>query len=191
MTRLALVGTCALLLVAGCGGDDDAAGGGSTPTPTATETATAPPEETAAATATPSEAVAVKEVTIDGKPVRLELVSLRRTGELTELELRLTNAQDPDEASGETFQASGLFDGPETDDEDTLDGIYLVDPVNRKKYPVAKDSEGMCVCSDSSGLLAAGDETALTATFGAPPEDVTQVDVSVPEFGTFRDVAIG
>jgi hypothetical protein len=193
MTRLALAAACALMLISGCGGDDDTAGGGSTPTPTQTATETAAPTEdgTATATATPSEPVASKELTIDGTPLRLELVSLRRAGALAELELLLTNAQPPD-AAADRFQAGGLFEGPEpTEGDSNVDGIYFVDPVNRKKYPVATDSDGICVCSDlSSELLEPGDAVALTATYGAPPEDVTQVDVSVPKFGTFRDVAI-
>jgi hypothetical protein len=196
MMRLALVGACALLLISGCG-DDDTAGGGGTPTPTATETsAAAPPEDgtataTATATATPSEAVASKEETISETPVRLDLLSLRRAGELAELELRLTNLQEP-ETGADRFQTGGLFDGPEIEDDYSVDGIYLIDPVNRKKYPVAKDSEGICVCSElASDLLEPGDSIALTATYGAPPDDVTQVDVSVPSFGTFRDVPLG
>jgi hypothetical protein len=197
MMRLALAGACALLLISGCGGDDaddDTAGGGSTPTPTATETAAAPPEDgtaTATATATPSEAVASKEETISETPVRLELLSLRRAGELAELELRLTNLQEP-ETGADRFQTGGLFDGPEIEDDYSVDGIYLIDPVNRKKYPVAVDAEGICVCSALAGdLLEPGDSIALTATYGAPPDDVTQVDVSVPKFGTFRDVPLG
>ena len=75
----------------------------------------------------------------------------------------------------------------------TLDGIYLVDGQNRKKYLVAHDSAGQPLTDSSlSGtFVEPGQFVTLSATLAAPPADVAAVDVFIPHFGTLAGVPIG
>ncbi|MQA79790.1 MAG: hypothetical protein GEV10_15135 [Streptosporangiales bacterium] len=78
-----------------------------------------------------------------------------------------------------------------------MSGVYLVDGKNKKKHLTARyrdpahPTSGMhCLCSGTRGV-AGGQTLYLNATFAAPPDDVTSVDVAIPHVGTFKDVAIG
>jgi hypothetical protein len=77
-------------------------------------------------------------------------------------------------------------------DSFTVAGVYLIDGKHGKKYEVANDPGGHCVCSSLLGNLyiAPGSATVMTATFAAPPADVTALDVSIPLAGTFHDVPV-
>ncbi len=74
----------------------------------------------------------------------------------------------------------------------TLDGISLIDSKNRKRYLVGRDSNGACACDRDLGtaFVNADSPVALSATFGAPPPDVTSMDILVPQFGTFKDAPL-
>jgi len=67
-----------------------------------------------------------------------------------------------------------------------------VDPEGRKKYLVARDSEGRCLCTNQLGseFLAQG-AVNLEATLSAPPAEVRQVNLVVPGVKTFTDVPLG
>jgi hypothetical protein len=68
----------------------------------------------------------------------------------------------------------------------------MIDPAGRKKYLVARDSEGNCVCSNklSDTFVHPGAPVTLQATLTAPPPNVKKVDVLVPHVKTFHDVAL-
>lgn len=72
------------------------------------------------------------------------------------------------------------------------DGLQLVDGKHSKVYLVASDSRGRCLCSRwRQGLNLDNDAPVLfSATFAAPPADVTRVDVHIPSFGTVADVPV-
>ena len=85
----------------------------------------------------------------------------------------------------------------ETDDvpgheRDTVDGVSLIDANNRKRHLVGRDAGGACVCDNglSGTFVESGSPVVLSATFGAPPPDVQVMDVVIPKFGTFKDVAL-
>lgn len=141
--------------------------------------------------------VAVRRGSIDGESVSLELIELDRSGDTTVLNLRVAALGETESSIG--GQISDTFDdGVAQGDDDaeldgsTLDGISLIDSQNRRRYLVARDSTDTCVCDGNLGgaFVEQGAPLTLSATFGAPPEDVEAVDVVVPSFGTFRDVPL-
>ncbi|WP_219469945.1 hypothetical protein [Nonomuraea rhizosphaerae] len=76
----------------------------------------------------------------------------------------------------------------------TVSAVSLIDPVNAKRYRVARNGTGdsaECVCSDTQGqFLDKGDAATLYAVFAAPPPDVTKINVEMPMMGVFTDVPI-
>lgn len=195
------VAACGVLI--GCGGD------GETTTVTvgdagATQTQAAPRAGSAATTpagepaASDGPALASRAGTIDGVRVTLEIAELKRSGATTALSLRLTTEADERAQVAGTFD-NGIFDKSRSRDASsisggsTLDGVFLLDTKNRKKYLVGRDAENNCACDGDLGSAFVDSDGPLTlsATFGAPPADVRAVDVFVPKFGTFKDVPLG
>lgn len=137
-------------------------------------------------------------------PLELQLNQLSRDGSLMTLNFTIRNAGAPRDPSapnaasqGDKWQVSGFLDdgaSPPGDISqlDTVDGIYVLDQANRKKYPVVHDSKGVCVCSGNGGatFVSPGQSIRFYATFGAPPPDVKRVDVAIPHFGTINSVPI-
>jgi hypothetical protein len=84
------------------------------------------------------------------------------------------------------------LDGGGSESSHVFDGIALIDPAGRKKYLVARDSDGNCVCSNhpSDTFVQQGAPVTLQATLTAPPPNVKKVDVVVPRVQTFHDVAL-
>ncbi|QYC38922.1 hypothetical protein Nocox_06475 [Nonomuraea coxensis DSM 45129] len=76
----------------------------------------------------------------------------------------------------------------------TVSGVALIDPVNAKRYRVARNGTGAdaaCVCSDTQGqFLGKGEASTLYAVFAAPPADVSTINVEMPRIGVFTDVPI-
>lgn len=187
----ALAGVVAIA-VAGCGGSTKTVTvtakpvttrvTGKTPTGTTTATVTSPP-------------LATRTGTIDKEPVTLSIVSLQRSGTTVELTMSLSTTSSQSVTVGATFDdgvAQNITGGNALSGIYTLDGVYLIDTTNSKKYPVARDSNNACLC-DSNLLgpnLTSAAPMFLSATFGAPPTTVTAVDVFVPTFGTFANVPI-
>ncbi|MFI7616480.1 hypothetical protein ACIBP6_35175 [Nonomuraea terrae] len=76
----------------------------------------------------------------------------------------------------------------------TVSAVALIDPVNAKRYRVARNGAGQdakCVCSHTQGqFLEQGETSSLYAVFAAPPPDVTKVNVELPMIGVISDVPI-
>ena len=149
---------------------------------------------TAAAVSPP---LATRAGTIDGSPVTLSIVSLERSGLTTELTISLTttvNKVDIDGWFDDTIDESVKGEGSgNVDGSNSLDGIFLVDTTDAKKYPVARDSNNKCLCDDNllyNGVSNTG-PLLLSATFGAPPANVKTVNVFIPHYGTFVNVPLG
>ncbi len=119
---------------------------------------------------------------LGGGQVRADVLTLRRSGDLLTLELQLTNLD-----SGSRFSSQSFAVNP---GDDAVTGITLVDGRNKKRYLPAKDSAGMCLCSKAIINLSEGGSTVLSATYAAPPADVTTLSVELPGFGTFADVPV-
>jgi hypothetical protein len=187
-STMALCGTA--LALAGCGGgDDDTQQSAATPTATAaaTETPTPTAEGGASAPAEP-ESVLAEQKGLKARGARttmvdLAITGLRVDGELAELSVRYS-MHDPE---AEPDAAYSLY---ELNNQQPL-YVTMVDPVNLKRYNVVKDSDGQALQTDEVGTDVPLDgSTTAQYTFAAPPADVTEIDVSVGDWPTFRDVPI-
>ena len=186
----------ATVVLAGCGG------GGETKTVTKeVPTGQGGGEASATATATPaapaSPGVVVSgQAGVDGQTVTFAINELKRSGPTVVVNASVSLP----EGNTDTAQISDAFDngvadrldGGVSEATDNFDGIALIDPEGRKKYLVARDSEGRCVCSvELSGEFVKADAPInLEATLAAPPAEVTQVNVFVPGVRTFTNVPI-
>ena len=127
-----------------------------------------------------------------GRKVTLRLYPVQRDGSTSHVNLTLSSAV---ERTSGVQVGELLADGDyNASDKSGLaaDGIQLVDGKNAKLYLVASDGRGQCPCSRdlSSVFLSLNAPVLFSATFAAPPPDVTQVDVRIPNFGTFKNVPV-
>lgn len=185
-----------MIALASCGGSTKTVTVKAKPV-TARVTGTTPSGTTTSATAT-SPPLATRAGQVRGQPVTLSIVSLNRTSATVELTIELTTTSSDDIQIADTFddELNETITAPGATDlsgADTLDGIYLIDTVGAKKYPVARDSYNQCLCDtglDNTYMTSAA-PLFLSATFGAPPVSVNAVDVFIPHFGTFANVPLG
>jgi hypothetical protein len=152
----------------------------SAPAPVATTSAAAP-----AAIATTSSGIA----SADGeKPgTRVDVAELKR-GSGGTITLKMAFVNDSDKAIGFGYN----FADPDHQirDHGSIGAVQLVDPVGKKKYFVARDSEGKCVCSTDIPDVAPHSHLSLWAKFPAPPDDVQKISIVIPHFQPLDDVAI-
>jgi outer membrane protein OmpA-like peptidoglycan-associated protein len=87
--------------------------------------------------------------------------------------------------------SDAFWDEPGADYQN-VDGVQAVDPSAAKRYLMARDQSGNCVCSRDLGSISVGPDTAvvLAGTFAAPPPEVEKLDIFVPNVGTFTDVEV-
>jgi hypothetical protein len=161
-----------------------------------TATATAghvPAAPAAAATSAPPAAVAgalPAIATADGEKsgVRVEVTELKRSsGGTVNLKFTMINASD----GPVSFDYSFVDKDHEVTDFGGIGGVHLVDPVGKKKYFVARDSENKCLCSQKVKDIPAGSRANLWAKFPAPPDDVPKISIMVPHFAPMDDVSLG
>lgn len=136
--------------------------------------------------------VATRTSTHSGKPVTLTLYPIVRSGTTSSVNFTLSS---PGGGGGSLQVADMLSDGDFKSSDasaHTADGLSLVDVKNSKLYLVASDGEGTCLCSrDLSGVFLSRNLPAIfSATFAAPPVDITTVDMRIPTFGTVRNVPV-
>ncbi|MCO1660914.1 hypothetical protein [Pseudonocardia humida] len=125
----------------------------------------------------------------DGASLQVDLTGLTRQGELITLTWDITMVEQ--NAAGAWYVGTRMSDDNITGYD--VSAVSLVDPVNAKRYLVARSGgeDGECVCSKtSSDPLAPGDASSFFATFTAPPPEVTQVDVELKSLGAFSGVPI-
>jgi hypothetical protein len=143
-------------------------------------------------TAAPTAAIASVDGKVKDTPLHIDITSLKRSNDLMTMTFTLKNTAETSSPPG--FQLGQNFDTAAAPAKlgDTLSGVYLIDNANKKKYTPALDSSGACVCSDNLGsvFVPAGQSTTLSATYGAPPATVKNVDVYIPNFGTLSSVPI-
>ena len=118
---------------------------------------------------------------------RIEVTELKRTSGGT-LSLKFAMVNDSDKSLGFGYD----FGSPDNHigDHGTVGGITLVDPVNKKKYFVVRDSESKCVCSSDVKDIPKGSRANLWAKFPAPPASVGKITIVVPHFAPIDDVPI-
>lgn len=180
--------------LAGCGVLPGQQGGGeqnqSGAAPTSAEqpaTAPAAPEQTAPAQAT--QVIATREASTGAGDMygkaRVDITALKRQGRTVSLNWTITATD------GKVNMHNGMSRGTL---DYTVSGVSLIDPVNAKRYRVARNGTGEdaeCVCSGTQGqFLEPEQASSLYAVFAAPPADVTKVNIEMPMIGVFTDVPI-
>jgi len=189
----------ALALLAGCGGGDDDQQSASTPSPTGTATPAATASETATAEPTVEGApVAEAQGSADGGRFIFRILELKRSGPTVVMnaQVSLAGGSEKDSIQINDAFADGinqdLKDTSDQEANDVFDGVALIDANGRKKYLVARDATGRCVCSNELGSAFVEEDAPvnLQATLAAPPDTVTTVDVVVPNVKTFTGVPI-
>nr|WP_311132229.1 hypothetical protein [Nonomuraea gerenzanensis] len=197
MIRKTFALSVAAVALAGCGMLPGAQGGGgeerqsqaavegqATPTSAAPETQqarSAPPQD--------AEVIASREVKVGAGDMygkaRVDVTALRRQGRTLSLNWTVTATE------GKVNLHNGLGGGPL---DFTVSSVSLIDPVNAKRYRVARNGTGQdaeCVCSGTQGQFLEPEEAStLYAVFAAPPADVTKINIEMPMFGVFTDVPI-
>jgi hypothetical protein len=183
-----------LLLFAGCGvlGSSRPVAPAPPATPNATRTVAAPKPKTYV----PDRVIASRSGEIDGDDVQLEITHLERSGQTVSLSFRLTAESIYSPNLGKTFddgEIQPINSSGSEENGNSVDGVYLLDRAHAQKYLVARDPNGRCICDVGIGEIAVGQQhpVTLSATYGAPPPNVTAVDVVVPRFGTFANVPLG
>jgi hypothetical protein len=202
MRRTLVLGmvTALVLSAAGCSG-------GLTPPRAPTNSGTSnPPSAAPSASSPPTPAdpsqpagpdqlgdpVVTRSSAADGDKVKLTLYPVVRDGAVSHVNLELS-ATDEDAKS---VQISSLLSDANTTTSDSTgdaaDGLQLVDGKNKKLYLVASDGKGRCLCSRNLNnlFLDYGNPVLLSASFAAPPADVSAVQVRIPSFGTVKNVPV-
>jgi hypothetical protein len=159
-----------------------AAAPAATPASAVAATTPAPPTAPAAAGAA---AIATAEGETPG--VRAEVTELKRTsGGTVSLKFAMINDSDKAVSFGYTF----VDPAHENADFGGIGGVHLIDPVGKKKYFVARDSDNKCVCSQKVHDIPKGSRANLWAKFPAPPDDVPKISIVIPHFSPMDDVPL-
>ena len=213
-TAAAAAATALVLALAGCSDGDakpTSASSQETTSASAGDSASASPSDSASdsqgtstgsAAPEPTGVIGSRKFTVTGTytqtrlVMRFDLVELKRRGDLLQLVANVTNTS-TDKTQDLRWQVASRFDSGtyRTDLKSSgasLAGVVLTDIAAKKRYLVAADSAQECVCSAnlSSTFIGAGQTAQLTATYAAPPESTTKLDVDVPSLSTFRDAPL-
>jgi len=123
--------------------------------------------------------------TTDGQAsgIRLAVQDLKVANGVATLRFTVTNESDKQLHYNTMVDPSGGEAG-------SVDGIYLVDAANKKKYLVVKDADKHCLCSRNLEHFPSKSSANLWAKFPAPPDSVQKVGVVVPHFIPMDDVPI-
>ena len=118
--------------------------------------------------------------------VEVTLLSLKRTsGDTVTAKWRYVNK---DSDTKQLSKATGWTDPWKL----SMDS-YLIDPVNKKKYLILKDSQGKPIAAKhGSGAIKLGPGKSMNtwAKYPAPPANVDKVSVYIPGVAPFEDVAL-
>jgi hypothetical protein len=115
--------------------------------------------------------------------VRAEVMELKRIpGDMLMLRLALVN-KGSEPVTPQEYTASG--------DYRAVSGVTLMDPINKKTYLVARDSEKNTICSKGLENIKPGERINVWARYPAPPPDVRKISLMIPHFPPIDDVPIG
>jgi hypothetical protein len=126
-------------------------------------------------------------------PIAVDLNEVRVIENVLQVTFTARNTLTADPAAV-PWQIGGYFgDGAAARDApDTVDGVYVLDPVGARRHLPGRNPDGQCLCSGAlNGVLVhPGDSAVLVATFAAPGPDVDVVNVYVPQAGEFTAVEV-
>ncbi|MFG3504389.1 hypothetical protein ACGF5F_02640 [Streptomyces sp. NPDC047821] len=86
--------------------------------------------------------------------------------------------------TSKTLIGSPFWSGQEVNVQKTgpsFAGITLVDKTEKKRYYVLRDTEGYPLTTTGVTSVQAGESIPMFAQFPAPPANVTQVDIQIPQ----------
>ena len=197
MRVLAVVSAIGLTMtLASCqqGDDSDSNGSG-----TATSASALKSAQTGASAQGGNGAVIESHTTsIEGKAGTVSLNSVSGTGTTVTVMFSVTN----NEKKGDMWIHSSFSDGDDSVPQpegkaspggstNNADGLTLIEPSSSNIYRVSYDSQGGCLCSnDLSEYVKPGQTIALQATFTGVPADAKSVTITIPNGGTFSNVAV-
>jgi hypothetical protein len=125
---------------------------------------------------------------VDGVPLRLQIMEPRRGTSLMVLNLRLTSRDVADEGTPRRLIVGSVFDDgvatERSDMRDTVDGLAIADLDGKHRHTVARDDDGVCLCSRGLRQVALdpGQSVRLFATFAPAPTSGT-FELQVDGFG--------
>jgi hypothetical protein len=126
-------------------------------------------------------------------PLAIDLNEVRVVENVLQVTFTARNTLTADPATA-PWQVGGYFsDGAAARDAaDTVDGVYVLDPVNARRHLPGRNPDGQCLCSGSlyGVSVLPGNGAVLVATFAAPAPDVDVVNVYVPQAGEFDAVKV-
>ncbi|MFI6596126.1 hypothetical protein ACIBHX_07755 [Nonomuraea sp. NPDC050536] len=193
VTAVALTGCGLLPAQQGGGGEEKQQTAAVAPSKPSTEPSTGAPATTPARQDTPAQqsdkAIAGREVKVtsggSSGTAKVDITLLQRQGKVVSLNFSVTALDGKVSLHGQ-MGASPL--------DLSVSRVSLIDTVNGKRYRVARNgtgSDAACICSSTQGVWPEkGQTTSLYAVFGAPPPDVTKVNIEMPPFGVFTDVPL-
>ena len=135
---------------------------------------------------------------IDSKPATVSLNSVSATGTTVTVMFSVTN----DDKSNDMYVTDYFSDGDDSipqpsgkatpgGSKNNVDGITLIEPSSSNIYRVSYDSQGGCLCSgDLNEFVKPGQTIALQATFTGVPAEAKNVTITIPNGGTFSNVAV-
>lgn len=176
-------------------GDDSDSNGSGTAT-----SASAPKSAQAGASARGGDGAVIESHTtsIEGKAGTVSLNSVSGTGTTVTVMFSVTN----NEKKGDMWIHSSFSDGDDSVPQpegkaspggstNNADGLTLIEPSSSNIYRVSYDSQGGCLCSnDLSEYVKPGQTIALQATFTGVPAGAKSVTITIPNGGTFSNVAV-
>ena len=136
--------------------------------------------------------------TIDSKPGTVSLNSVSGAGTTVTVMFSVTN----NDKSNDMWISDSFSDGDDSVPQpsgkaspggstNNADGLTLIEPSSSSIYRVSYDSQGGCLCSSNlTEFVQPGQTIALQATFTGVPADAKNVTISIPNGGTFSNVAV-
>lgn len=188
------VGLTAALASCQLGGGSDSKGSG------ASTSASAPKSAQAGASGNGGNGTVIEShpTTIDSKSGTVSLNSVSGAGTTVTVMFSVTN----DDKKDDMWISSSFSDGDDSVPQasgnaspggstSNADGLTLIEPSSSSIYRVSYDSQGGCLCSgDLSEFIKPGQTIALQATFTGVPAEAQSVTVTIPNGGTFSNVAV-
>lgn len=164
---------CAAVLT-GCGlfGDDNVA-------------SEKPPQITVGANGKVENSIRSVTTEYGGYRVTVDVIELKRYDKV----LRLVFAVTP-QSKGSSDPLGADLLSSDTAFGDDVAGVYLIDSVNLRMYPVLKANGGGCICSDGVSDFALDQPTALFADYPLPPESVESMTVVFSDLGPLPGVKV-
>ena len=114
--------------------------------------------------------------------------------DISGISLELTSVQKSGDTIMVRFKYISTRDKPTRIDDETkqdVSDMYYVDPKNKKKYPIIKDTEKNPLSSNLKYFeVGAGETKAGWAKFPAPAADATAISIYIPGAPPFENVPI-